>query len=126
MAEMAIWNGGEEASEGGSDTRSRLVSVLERLRARWNKVKGGSLEDVDRVHRVLEGLVGMMEVGGSQGDEAASEFGRMGGHRYVINQPTCIHELKHASQCTSKYTQEKCTFTCITSKERERGRKSHG
>lgn len=86
MAEMAIWDGeGQESGSEGSGTRRLLVAILERLRARWKKVRGGALEDGDRVHEALEQLVETMDAGGSQGDEAAAEFGRMGGHSFLLD-----------------------------------------
>lgn len=86
MAEMAIWDG--EAHDdwvGDSGTRRLLSTILDRLRNRWKKVRGGALEEGDRVHEALEQLVGTMDAGGSQGDEAAAEFGRMGGHSFLLD-----------------------------------------
>ena len=91
MAEMAIWKDesmGKDDGKSANDVKRRLSDIIEVLRRRWNRSRGLGVEEAElaeEVVKALKQLVGMMEAEGSNGDEAAADFGRMGGHGFLLD-----------------------------------------
>lgn len=90
MAEISIWAQDDASSQGARDRMSDICDVL-RKQCRGGRKAGveipssaGGNEETQSANDVLQTLIDTLEAGGADADKAATDFGRLGGHLFLL------------------------------------------